>query len=243
MFRLNKNVIAISIALVSSSSSPSFAFFDGMASVANTLITSTESVTNNTVNNATSTVQSLSSNPGKMADRIGQMADRIGYMGDRIVTTEGIVAGVAHKMLDSTKPQGQSTQQQGWGYPPVNHAHPSAGYQHNSYAYNGYGYQQLAPVQHVHANPYMPYVMPEPAKVQPNGFWQPRNEQYSASNMIFGMPGNTYTAARQPSAAAPASRSYPANNYASGFGFANQANPVNRRVTCDTAFGVPINCR
>ena len=61
------------------------------------------------------------------------MADGIGYMGDRIVTTDGIVAGVAHKMLDTNKPSQPAMQQQGWGYapaptpmPPVTQSYPAA---------------------------------------------------------------------------------------------------------------------
>jgi hypothetical protein len=93
-------------AMLASVSTPSHAFLTelvvGMTSVTNNLIDSTESVTNNTVNTASTTMLSLSSNPGKMADRIGLMADRIGFMADRIVTTEGIMAGLAHKIIDRT---------------------------------------------------------------------------------------------------------------------------------------------
>ena len=96
---------ALVTAVMASCSGSAFAFFDelvlGMTSVTNNLIDSTESVTNNTVNTASTTMLSLSSNPGKMADRIGLMADRIGFMADRIVTTEGIMAGLAHKIIDS----------------------------------------------------------------------------------------------------------------------------------------------
>jgi hypothetical protein len=66
--------LALSAALFTALSNPSFAFFDelviGITSVTNNLIDSTESVTNNTVNAASATMLSLSSNPGKMADRM-----------------------------------------------------------------------------------------------------------------------------------------------------------------------------
>ena len=230
--------ISLAVVLIAASSTPSFAFFDGLTSVTNNLIDSTESVTNNTVNNATTTVLSLSSNPGKMADRIGQMADRIGYMGDRIVTTEGIMAGVAHKMMDTAKPAQPVQQQHAWGYAPVAPAPSPVGYQYNANNY-GYGYAQPAPVQHVNANPYMPYAAPAPNY----GYVQPGNERYSASNMIFGVPGATYTAARQAPATAPASQMYGSNNYASGYGFAKQ--PVQAKVSsnCGYSYGVPVSCR
>ena len=238
------NKIALAMVLISASSTPSLAFFDGLTSVTNNLIDSTESVTNNTINNATTTVLSLSSNPGKMADRIGQMADRIGYMGDRIVTTEGIVAGVAHKMLDTAKPVQQPLQQTGWGYAPVAYAPPPAGYRYNAPAHvntYGYGYAQPAPLQQVNINPYMPYAAP--AQAHSYGYSQPGNERYSASNMIFGVPGATYTAARQTPPAAPAIRSNTSNGHVSGYDIARQ--PIKTKVSsnCGYAYGVPLSCR
>lgn len=241
--------IAFAILLNSASSTPSFAFFDGLTSVTNNLIDSTESVTNNTVNNATTTVLSLSSNPGKMADRIGQMADRIGYMGDRIVTTEGIMAGVAHKMMDTAKPAQPMQQQRTWGFVPAAPAPTPVGYQNNTNRY-GYGYAQPAPVQHVNANPYMPYSTPAQATARAHGYSQqgyahPENERYSASSMIFGMSGGTYTAARNsPShAASPATQGYRATNYASGYGYAEQPAPTRANNNCGYSYGVPVNCR
>ncbi len=246
--------ISLAVALIAAFSTPSFAFFDGLTSVTNNLIDSTESVTNNTVNNATTTVLSLSSNPGKMADRIGQMADRIGYMGDRIVTTEGIMAGVAHKMMDTAKPAQQVQQQRAWGFAPTAPAPTPVGYQYNANNY-GYGYAQPAPAQHVNANPYMPSAapahVPAPAYGYPQqgfghqGYVQPGNERYSASNMIFGMPGGTYTAARNSTSqsTAPATQGYRATSYAAGYGYAQQ--PVASKVNnnCGYSYGVPVNCR
>lgn len=227
---------ALVVALFAVNSTPSFAFFEGLTSVTNNLIDSTESVTNNTVNNATTTVLSLSSNPGKMADRIGQMADRIGYMGDRIVTTEGIVAGVAHKMLDTTKPSQPAMQQQAWGYAPIpTPYHVPATHQ---YSAGGYGYAQPAPIQHVQVNPYMPQPA-APTSVYGNA--HPGNERYSASNMIFGVSGATYTAQRNPMS--PVAQRYPQENRVSGYGFAAQPVPTKVSVNCDFTYGVPVNCR
>lgn len=232
---------SLAVALIAAYSTPSFAFLDGLTSVTNNLIDSTESVTNNTVNNATATVLSLSSNPGKMADRIGQMADRIGYMGDRIVTTEGIVAGVAHKMLDTTKPQQPALQQHAWGYAPApTPYHAPSAYQYNA---GGFGYAQPAPVQQVQVNPYMPqsYTPQAAVPVSGYGYARPGNERYSASNMIFGVSGATYTAQRTPTL--PVAQTYPMANRVSGYGFAAQAAPTKVSVNCDFTYGVPVNCR
>jgi hypothetical protein len=239
MSALKKHSLAV--ALIAAYSTPSFAFLDGLTSVTNNLIDSTESVTNNTVNNATTTVLSLSSNPGKMADRIGQMADRIGYMGDRIVTTEGIVAGVAHKMLDTTKPQQPAMQQQAWGYAPAPSLyHAPANYQSHA---GGIGYAQPLPVQHVQVNPYLPqsYTPQAVAPVSGYGYARPGNERYSASNMIFGVSGATYTAQRIPMPSV--AQTYPTANKASPFGFAAQPVPTKVSVNCDFTYGVPVNCR
>lgn len=91
---------------------PAHAFFDkmidGMTSVTNNLIDSSESVANNTITTTSTTVLVLSRDIGKMADRIdrmadkiGLMADRIGVMADRIVTTESMMATFAHKLVDT----------------------------------------------------------------------------------------------------------------------------------------------
>jgi hypothetical protein len=91
---------------------PAHAFFDeivlGMTSVTNNLIDSSESVANNTITTGSTTILVLSRDIGKMADRIdrmadkiGLMADRIGVMADRIVTTETMMAGLAHKLVDA----------------------------------------------------------------------------------------------------------------------------------------------
>lgn len=236
------NRLALSVALLAAFSTPSYAFLDGLTSVTNNLIDSTESVTNNTVNNATTTVLSLSSNPGKMADRFGQMADRIGYMGDRIVTTEGLMSGLAHKIIDGPNKQPQQAPQQqfAWGYPVAPTVTP-VGYQNSGY---GYGYNQPMPKPNVSANPYMPgYVA---AAAPGYGYAKPSNERYSASNMIFGHSGATYTAQRQPPQPAPygyqmgyQQPSYPA----SGYGFAPQPAVTTSSNNCGYAYGVAINCR
>lgn len=237
MFRMQK--IALSAALFASLSSPSFAFFDelvvGATSVANNLISSGASVTNNTVNTASTTMISLSSNPGKMADRVGVMADRIGFMADRIVTTEGIMAGLAHKILDSNAQQRPA---------PVQAVYQT-GYQATGYGYNS---AYSAPRQAASGNPYMTMqaAVPvqqgyAPAYGYTQAHAQPDNNRYSASHMIYGNAGATYTAARQ----APASVA--ANPYQSGYGFATQGFAAQPLVTkasnsCGYSYGVPRSC-
>lgn len=92
--------------------SPAYAFFDqmisGMTSVTNNLIDSSENVAVQGMNTTSTTVLVLSNDIGKMADRInvmadkiGVMADRIGVMADRIVTTEQMMSGFAHKLVDT----------------------------------------------------------------------------------------------------------------------------------------------
>jgi len=269
MSTLNK--IVLSLAVLSTASAPSYAFFDGMASVANNLIDSTESITNNTVNNATTTALTLASNPGKMADRIGQMADRIGYMGDRIVTTEGLITGLAHKMLDGPNKQPQQGYQRApqapqpapfpWGVASPAQAAPVS--QHPGGFGFGFGYAPPAPVQQAPANPYMAgYMQTAEQPQQPYSSYsslpsfgqaKPNNERYSASNMIFGHAGRTYTA--QPSApapygyqAAPQQASHPGTYLqptypVSGFGFAQQPAAAMAADNCQRAYGVAFNCR
>jgi hypothetical protein len=212
--------ISLSAALLATLSSPSFAFFDellvGATSITNNLISSGASVTNNTVNTASTTMISLSSNPGKMADRVGLMADRIGFMADRIVTTEGIMAGLAHKVIDSA-PQQRPVQQ---------------------YA-SGYGYNN-APRQVANGNPYMTSYAAEPAPIAQGyaanyGYAQPDNNRYSASHMIYGNAGATYAAARNTPAPT-------ANPYASGYGFS--AKPAVKAASniCGFSYGLPHSC-
>ncbi len=105
--------IALPLALTATLfAAPAHAFFDkmidGMTSVTNNLIDSSENVANHTVTTTSTTVLVLSRDIGKMADRIdrmadkiGLMADRIGVMADRIVTTESMMAGFAHKLVDT----------------------------------------------------------------------------------------------------------------------------------------------
>jgi len=246
-----KNLL-LSAALLVSFSSPSYAFLDGvvvgLTSVTNNLIDSTESVTNNTMNNATNTALTLSSNPGKMADRIGLMADRIGYMGDRIVTTEGIMAGLAHKIIDGPNKQPQQAQQQfAWGYAPAP-SNQQVSYSNNGYAFNN-GYANNRPTQNQNytVNPYMPGYAAAPAPSF--GYAKPDNSRYSASNMIFGQAGSTYTAQRnapQPLATGYQAAYQPAYqpvSKVSGYGFAQQASFNTSSNNCGYAYGVVRNCR
>ena len=246
--------LAISTALLTSISSPSFAFFNelviGMTSVTNNLIDSTESVTNNTVNTASTTMLSLSSNPGKMADRIGTMADRIGYMADRIVTTEGIMAGLAHKIIDSNQ-QPRVIHQYASAYAPAPVASGPAGYSagssfNNSYAnpytntsaYNP-GYSRPVSIQKVSSNPYLAAsqaqvtVVPAPN----NGYVKPDNSHYSASHMIYGVSGATYSAAKPTYGAS----TYQANS-PSGYGLATQPATRTAQNSCGFSYGVARTC-
>lgn len=240
MFRMQQ--LAVSAALLVSVSGSASAFFDelviGATSVTNNLISSTASVTNNTVNTASTTMISLSSNPGKMADRIGVMADRIGYMADRIVTTEGIMAGLAHKIIDSNaqpRPVQQYASTYVPGYAPAQAY--QAGYQPAGNSFNpsyNTGNRAAAPV--TNSNPYLMTSAAAPA--QPV-YAQPDNNRYSASHMIYGNSGATYTAARQ----APASV---ANPYQSGFGFSagQAANTASNTASnsCGLSYGMPRSC-
>ena len=241
-----KNML-LSTAMLASVSTPSHAFLTelvvGMTSVTNNLIDSTESVTNNTVNTASTTMLSLSSNPGKMADRIGLMADRIGFMADRIVTTEGIMAGLAHKIIDrTTEPR---VVQQYASYAPA----PMQSY---------YQPPRPAQVQQISANP---YIAAQAAPQAPayagygngNNYGHPRAQpdtrQYSASNMIYGVSGATYSAAR-PAAASMQNSHNAQPAYQSGYGFAarpalNQISHPSNTVasnSCGFSYGVARSC-
>lgn len=225
---------ALATAVLASTSTPSYAFLTelvvGLTSVTNNLIDSTESVTNNTVNTASTTMLSLSSNPGKMADRIGLMADRIGFMADRIVTTEGIMAGLAHKIIDSTT-QPRVMHQYASAYAPapqpMQARYPSS--QPNTRIESGYGNPYSA-----HSASYAPVTPAAPAYALPD------NSRYSASYMIYGNTGSTYNSVR-PATPTPASA---ANAYAaSGYGFSAQPF-VNKTAanSCPTAYGVKRSC-
>ncbi len=235
----------------------------GLTSVTNNLIDSTESVTNHTVNTASTTMLSLSSNPGKMADRIGVMADRIGFMADRIVTTEGIMAGLAHKIIDrTTEPR---VVQQYASYAPAAPAPMPTYYQANGYGNpnsnpysNAYQPPRPAQAQKISANS---YIAAQSAPQAPayagygngNNYGHPRAQpdtsQYSASNMIYGVSGATYTAARP--AAAPMQNAHATQPaYQSGYGFS--ARPALNQITrtsntvasnsCGFSYGVPRSC-
>lgn len=106
---MTRFALALSAALLAS---PAHAFFDeivvGLTSVTNNLIDSSENVAVQGMNTTSTTILVLSRDIGKMADRIdrmadkiGLMADRIGLMADRIVTTESMLAGLAHKLVDT----------------------------------------------------------------------------------------------------------------------------------------------
>jgi hypothetical protein len=190
-------------------------------------------VTNNTVNNASSTLTNLTSNPGKMADRIGLMADRIGLMADRIVTTEGLLAGVAHKLIDSN--QQSRPAQQSVAY------YPNANAQQNQWnaGFSGFNamrpapVQAQAPAQNSFGNPFMNAYAPQAQQREVSAYRD--NSHYSASNMIFGNAGSTYTAARnvpvQPASYAP-----------SGYGFAPQPAVKTANNACGLSYGVPVRC-
>ncbi len=254
-----KNMV-LSTAMLASFSTPSHAFLTelvvGMTSVTNNLIDSTESVTNNTVNTASTSMLTLSSNPGKMADRIGLMADRIGFMADRIVTTEGIMAGLAHKIIDrTTEPR---VVPQYASYAPAAPAPMPTYYQANGYSnpsHTSYGnpysnaYQQPHPaqVQKISTNPYIAAQAAPQAHAYAQGYgnqfsnnpgylqMQPDNSRYSASNMIYGITGATYTAAHPTAVAQKQAASQ------SGFGFANMA-AVNTSGQMCTSYGVKRSC-
>jgi len=230
------NKVVFTSALMVSFPAPSHAFLTelvvGMTSVTNNLIDSTESVTNNTMNNATSTMQSLSSNPGKMADRIGLMADRIGFMADRIVTTEGIMAGLAHKIIDSgPSPQ---VRQFAAGYVPANSTAYAPAY---APAYVPVA-AALVNYQHAYAvvQPGNAYSYPHPTPVAPVHA-RSDNSHYSASYMIYGNTGSTYTAARPATAATPVS-----NTYLSAQAYAQPPAVKAVAQSCGISYGVTRRC-
>ena len=184
MSRLKMMTVAAALSIAST---PSHAFMEtlilSLASVTNNLIDSTESVTNNSIDAASDGFQTLASGPGQMADRIGVMADRIGFMADRIVTTEGIMAGLAHKLIDTNQAQRAANTQ----------------------------------------------------VVQTLGVPVPRElHAYSASNMIHGIQGATYTATT------PAAEGYRPGQL-SRLGVSHQTVPV-AQTHCNVAYGVPLKC-
>lgn len=251
--------LALAGALLASFTTPAHAFLTelvvGLTSVTNNLIDSTESVTNNTVNAASTTMLSLSSNPGKMADRIGVMADRIGFMADRIVTTEGIMAGLAHKIIDRTTEPRVVRQYASYAPAPMPTYYQANGYGNPDGAPYGNVYSPPHPaqVQQISANPYIAAQAAPQAPAYSNGYGHPRaqpdNSQYSASNMIYGVSGATYTAAHP--AAAPMQNAQPTQpGYQSGYGFAarpalNQISHPNSTLagnSCGFSYGVARSC-
>lgn len=214
------------MAIVSTSAS---AFFDelviGMTSVTNNLIDSTESVTNNAISTTSTTMLSLSSNPGKMADRIGVMADRIGFMADRIVTTEGIMAGLAHKIIDSNQ-RPRVVHQYASAYAPTP-APMQAAYQPT--------YQSgMTSVQRGVGNPYL--AMPATA-ITANPVMPADNRAYSASHIIYGVSGATYTAA-SPATVIPRR----AATYPSAYGFSARPAVNTAADSCGLSYGVARRC-
>lgn len=188
MYRLKMMTVAV---VLSTLSAPSHAFMEtlilGLTSVTNNLIDSTESVTNNTIDAASDGFQTVANGPGLMADRIGVMGDRIGFMADRIVTTEGIMAGLAHKLIDTGLAK-QATSM------PV--AHGS---------------------------------VPDPAVTAPSDV-----HVYSASNMIHGVQGATYTATT------PAAQGYRPGQL-TALVMQPRPLPVGQN-SCKVAYGVPLKC-
>jgi hypothetical protein len=254
----------LSTAMLASVSTPSHAFLTelvvGMTSVTNNLIDSTESVTNNTVNTASTTMLSLSSNPGKMADRIGLMADRIGFMADRIVTTEGIMAGLAHKIIDRTTEPRVVQQYASHAPAPMPSYYKANGYANPNGTPYSNAYQPPRPAQVQHISAY-PYIAAKSAPQAPsymgygngNNYGHPRAQpdtsQYSASNMIYGISGATYTAAL-PAAASMQNMQKAQPTYQSGYGFSarpalNQISHPSNTVagnSCGFSYGVARSC-
>jgi|GEM_PF-3933936 len=236
---LTRKQRALTAALLTTFAAPSHAFLTelvvGMTSVTNNLIDSSESVTNNSINAASTNLLSLTSNPGKMADRIGLMADRIGFMADRIVTTEGIMAGLAHKIIDSNS-QARVMHAYASAYAPAP-AHPvTAGYGKTYAMTYGQAPQRAMPLRTPGGNPYLT-VQPAPV-VSPAGYaMQPDNSRYSASSMIYGVTGATYTAARPAATAQSPSAS-------SGFGLGARpgARPTLVGNSCGYSYGVTRSC-
>jgi hypothetical protein len=190
MYRLKMMTAAVVLSTVSA---PSHAFMEtlilGLTSVTNNLIDSTESVTNNTIDAASDGFQTVATGPGLMADRIGVMADRIGFMADRIVTTEGIMAGLAHKLIDANQAQKAASMPVAYGAVPAQ-----------------------APAYYA------------PASVH----------AYSASNMIHGVLGATYTATT------PAAQGYRPGQLSARV-MQPQSVPVAQN-SCKVAYGVPLKC-
>jgi hypothetical protein len=237
---LTRKQRAFAAAVLTSFAAPSHAFLTelvaGMTSVTNNLIDSGESITNNTINAASTNMLSLTSNPGKMADRIGLMADRIGFMADRIVTTEGLMAGLAHKIIDSNS-QSRVMHQYASAYAPIPAQPISVGY-NNPYANSyGQGPQHAAPLRTLGGNPYLA-AKPAPAVMHYGSALSPDNSRYSASSMIYGVTGATYTAAR------PAAAVQTQSAYSSGFspGARASAGPTTAGNSCGYSYGVTRSC-
>jgi hypothetical protein len=92
----------------------SHAFFgqliEGMTSVANNMVDSSETVVNNGIDTSSETVLGLSDDIGSMADRIGDMADKIGEMGDRIVKTEEIMVDLTTELVNGRQNDNSSAE-------------------------------------------------------------------------------------------------------------------------------------
>jgi hypothetical protein len=149
------------------------------------------------------------------------------------------MAGLAHKIIDSNS-QPRVVQHYASGYAPAPAPMPAhyatVGYG-NPYS-NAYGQvpQPAAAQRTVAGNPYLA-AKHAPAVAQYGYAPQPDNSRYSASSMIYGVTGATYTAARP--ASAPAQPAYQ-----SGYGFAaspagNQAQASN---SCGYSYGVTRSC-
>jgi len=110
------------------------------------------------------------------------------------------------------------------------------GYQYgyaNSVGYNNY---PAAPSPIATGNPYL--VTPAPVAAS-YSYAQPLHNGYSASQMIYGVAGSTYTAARP--APAPAASAYQPGN-ASDYGFAARPAAMTAANSCGLSYGVPRKC-
>jgi hypothetical protein len=232
---LTRKQRALTAALLTTFAAPSHAFLTelvvGMTSVTNNLIDSSESITNNSINAASTNLLSLTSNPGKMADRIGLMADRIGFMADRIVTTEGIMAGLAHKIIDSNS-QPRVVHQYVSAYAPAPAHLVTGGYGKTHATTYGQAPQHAMPLRTPGGNPYLA-AKPAPV-VSHSGYIQPDNSRYSASSMIYGVTGATYTAAR-PATAVQTQAGY-------SFGSGRLVGTTTAGNSCGYSYGVTRSC-
>jgi len=227
MSRLKLISIALACAVVST---PSHAFMEamiqGLTSVTNNLIDSGESVTNNAIDAGADSLKTVSGNAGLMADRIGVMADRIGFMADRIVTTEGLMAGLAHKIIDSNQPQVPKQ---------LAVSAPVPAYGAMPWSVSTVPAERADNRSAARPNPWGVAAEPTPrpavAPAQPAYSGHP----YSASNMLYGVQGVTYTATT------PAAQGYHAGQL-SILNLPHKDTQTAGGQFCKVAYGVPLKC-